>query len=167
MASAPSLEAAPAPDEAGSGNLVIYSKFPVHDERGRVMGVAGIHRLVEESTTGAIQLGPLFAAVRRIQTGFAEDLRIVELARLSGLSHSQFTRRFKQILGVSPKDYILRVRIRHARRLLETTRRTVTDIAVESGFYDHSHFSHAFRRHTGTSPAAYRSARRPARAEGA
>lgn len=153
-------EIAPAPEEAGSNNLVIYSKFPVRDTRGRIIGVAGIHRLVEESGTGATRLGPLFPAVRRMHTDFAEDLRIVDLARSCGLSHSQFSRRFKGVLGVPPKDYLLRVRVRHARRLLETTDRTISDVALESGFYDHSHFSHAFRRLTGTSPAAYRETHR-------
>ncbi len=153
-------EIAPAPEEAGSNNLVIYSKFPVRDTAGRVVGVAGIHRLVEESATGSTQLGPLFPAVRRIHTNFAQDLRIVDLARISGLSHSQFSRRFKNALGVSPKDYLLRVRVRHARRLLETTDRTVSDVALASGFYDHSHFSHTFRRLTGLGPAAYRESHR-------
>lgn len=149
-------EIAPAPEEAGSNNLVLYSKFPVRDTEGQVVGVAGIHRLVEESATGSTHLGPLFPAVRRIHTAFAEDLRIVELARQTGLSHSQFARRFKSVLGVPPKDYLLQVRVRHARRLLETTDRTVADVAQASGFYDHSHFSHAFRRLTGVAPAVYR-----------
>lgn len=153
-------EIAPAPEEAGSNNLILYSKFPVRDSAGRVIGVAGIHRLVEESATGPTHLGPLFPAVRRIHTAFAEDLRIVDLARRTGLSHSQFSRRFKSVLGVPPKDYLLRVRVRHSRRLLETTDRTVSDVALASGFYDHSHFSHAFRRLTGTGPAAYREAHR-------
>lgn len=154
-------EIAPAPEEAGSNNLVLYSKFPVRDAEGQVIGVAGIHRLVEESATGPTHLGPLFPAVRRIHTAFAEDLRIVDLARQTGLSHSQFSRRFKSVLGVSPKDYLLRVRVRHARRLLETTDRTVSDVALACGFYDHSHFSHAFRRLAGISPAGYRESRRP------
>ena len=153
-------EIAPAPEEAGSDNLVLYSKFPVKDAKGRVIGVAGIHRLVEESATGSTHLGPLFPAVRRIHTAFAEDLRIVDLARRTGLSHSQFARRFKSVLGVPPKDYLLQVRVRHARRLLESTDRTVADVALASGFYDHSHFSHAFRRLTGVAPAAYRDSHR-------
>jgi AraC-like DNA-binding protein len=153
-------EIAPAPEEAGSNNLVLYSKFPVRDIEGQVVGVAGIHRLVEESASGPTHLGPLFPAVRRIHTAFAEDLKIVDLARQTGLSHSQFSRRFKQVLGVPPKDYLLRVRLRHARRLLETTERTVSDVALECGFYDHSHFSHAFRRLTGAGPAAYRDCHR-------
>lgn len=149
-------EIAPAPEEAGSNNLVLYSKFPVKDAEGRIVGVAGIHRLVEESATESTHFGPLFPAVRRIHTDFATDLRIIDLARLTGLSHSQFSRRFKSVLGMPPKDYLLQVRVRHARRLLETTDRTVADVAQASGFYDHSHFSHAFRRLTGSAPAFYR-----------
>jgi len=102
--------------------------------------------------------GILYRAVRRIHDDYASDLEIGELAKLAGLSHSQFVRRFKATLGVSPKEYLVRVRVRNACRLLEKTDWTVARIATQCGFYDHSHFSHAFRRQTGLSPTGYRRA---------
>ncbi|MEM7791726.1 MAG: helix-turn-helix domain-containing protein, partial [Verrucomicrobiota bacterium] len=48
------------------------------------------------------------------------------------------------------------VRVRKACRLLESTQATVAAVAQQCGFYDHSHFSHAFRRQTGLSPSRYR-----------
>lgn len=148
---------APAPEEAGSDNMIVYSKFPVSDRDGRVIGVAGIHRQIDERSSRATPFGVIYRAVRKIHEEFANDgLRMKELARLTGLSQSQFNRRFKAVLGVSPKDYQLRVRVRTACRLLDTTDWTVARIASHCGFHDHSHFSHAFRRQTGQSPGRYR-----------
>jgi len=50
----------------------------------------------------------------------------------------------------------LRVRITAARTLLETSDRTIADIACETGFYDHSHFTRTFKRIVGISPGLYR-----------
>jgi AraC-like DNA-binding protein len=149
---------APAPEEAGSDNLIAYSKFPVTDLAGRIIGVAGIHHLIDDRSSRATALGGIHRAVRRIHDDLASDLKVAELARVSGLSASQLTRRFKAVLGMSPKEYQLRVRVRTACRLLETTDWTVARVGAQSGFYDHSHFSRAFRRHTGLSPARYRTA---------
>ncbi len=148
---------APAPEEAGSDSMIIYSKFPVRDRLGRVVGVAGTHRLINESTIKTTPFGLLYVAVRRIHDSYASELKMTELAQLTGLSNSQFTRRFNAALGISPKEYLLRVRVRKSCWLLETTNDTIASIAQQCGFYDHSHFSHAFRRHTGQSPTRYRS----------
>ena len=149
-------EIAPAPEEAGSNNMIIYSKFPVRDHKGRTVGVAGIHRLIDEKSASSTSLGTLYKAVQKIHQDFSETLSISELARLSGLSQSQFERRFRKVLGVSPKEYLIRVRVRSACRLLEQTNWTIARTALECGFYDHSHFSHAFRRLMGVSPSSYR-----------
>lgn len=148
----------PAPEEAGSDNMIVYSKFPVTDGEGRVIGVAGIHRLIDEQSSQYTPFGVVYRAVRRIHEDFAADLKMTDLARLTGLSHSQFIRRFKAVLGVGPKEYLVRVRVRSACRLLETTDWTVARIAPHCGFYDHSHLSHSFRLHTGLSPTRYRRA---------
>ena len=149
-------ELAPAPEEAGSNNMIIYSKFPVKDKQGRIIGVAGIHRLIDEKSASSTSLGSLYKAVQCMHQDFAEDLSIKDLARLSGLSQSQFERRFKKVLGCSPREYLIRVRVRSACRLLEQTNWTIARTALECGFYDHSHFSHAFKKLMGASPSAYR-----------
>ncbi len=147
---------APAPEDTGSDNMIIYSKFPVKDHQGQVIGVAGIHRIFDQAKALNTPLGTLFKAVRRMQEEYGSELKIADLARLSGLSHSQFVRKFHAVLGMSPKDYLQRIRVRKSCRLLEETQLTVANIAHQCGFYDHSHFSHAFRSQTGLSPSAYR-----------
>jgi AraC-like DNA-binding protein len=150
----------PAPEDRGSEGLIIYSKFPVHDATGQVIGVAGLHRRIDEGKASATVFGDIYPAVRAIQRHFARSLRMSDLASLCGLSHSQFNRRFRALLGMSPKDYLTRFRVKTACRMLESTRHSVARIAQDCGFYDHSHFSHAFRRVTGLSPTRFRSEHR-------
>lgn len=61
-----------------------------------------------------------------------------------------------RLFGTSPHEYLLRVRTNAACRLLETTNLTVTVIALETGFFDHSHFTRVFRRIMNITPGAYR-----------
>ena len=81
---------------------------------------------------------------------------IKSLAKMAGVSQSQFERRFNRIFGTTPYEYLLRVRIAAARALLENSERTIADIACETGFYDHSHFTRTFKRIVGISPGRYR-----------
>ena len=57
---------------------------------------------------------------------------------------------------MSPTDYLLKVRLLMARRLLEQGQAQVGDVAQQCGFYDQSHFSRAFRAATGLRPLDYR-----------
>lgn len=86
----------------------------------------------------------------------------VSLAKLSteaGLSRFHLLRLFKEQTGRTPAQYHLDLRIQRAQRLLRTSDATVSDIAQQCGFLDHSHFARTFRRRVGCSPSAYRSNR--------
>ena len=91
-----------------------------------------------------------------IQAHFADALSVDELASACNLSVSALERRFKKHLGKTPHQYIIEVRLDHARRLLLETEIPVGTIALETGFADHSHFTRAFRKHFGSAPSALR-----------
>jgi AraC-like DNA-binding protein len=83
---------------------------------------------------------------------------IVKVSRLSQefcLSEKQFVRRFQNLTGVSPKLFSRLVRFQHILRLLEGGQVDLLNLAVESGFYDRSHFIHEFMEFTGTTPLTY------------
>lgn len=71
------------------------------------------------------------------------------------LSEKQFVRRFRNLTGVSPKLFSRLVRFQHILKLLEGGEVDLLNIAVESGFYDRSHFIHEFTEFTGTTPQTY------------
>lgn len=95
-------------------------------------------------------------AVRAIEQNPDAALTLGAMAREAGLSPYYFLRTFEQVTGVTPHQYILRVRLREAAlRLIEEPSK-ILDIALNCGFGDISNFNRAFRREFGVSPRAYR-----------
>ena len=92
-------------------------------------------------------------------------LEAERLARMAGLSVRQFERKFRSTFQTTPRDYMMRMRIMHACALLSRTSQPITEVALHSGFYDHSDFARQFHRHMGQSASSYRAAgNRPERA---
>ena len=81
-------------------------------------------------------------------------------AREAGLSPWHFLRVFSSVLGVTPHQFLIRARLRHAARLLVASDRPVTEVALDSGFADLSNFVRSFHRAAGVSPARFRRASR-------
>jgi AraC family transcriptional regulator len=89
-----------------------------------------------------------------------QPIRLSALAKLAGLSASQFGRAFKVSTGTTPHEWFLDTRIERAKALLADPRRALVDIALETGFSEQSHFSRAFRTVTGATPNAWRRSQR-------
>lgn len=98
------------------------------------------------------------AIVRHLAAHLAEPLDHAALERLSGLSTSRLQAVFREVTGYPPLDYLRRLRVEEARRLLADQRLSVKEIAARTGFRDTSHFSKVFRRIDGLSPAHHRDA---------
>ena len=81
-------------------------------------------------------------------------------AAQAGTSPFHFLRLFSSVLGVTPHQYLVRSRLRHAARLLADDERSVTDIAYDVGFGDLSNFVRTFHRAAGVSPRRFREAAR-------
>ncbi|ESA31950.1 transcriptional family [Leptolyngbya sp. Heron Island J] len=85
-----------------------------------------------------------------------QNIGLSDLSELLKMSESQFSRRFKQSMGVAPYQYLLQQRIEQAKQLLKTTNLSVMEIAMVCGFSSHSHLGKLIRQYTGLSPKAYR-----------
>jgi AraC-like DNA-binding protein len=89
------------------------------------------------------------------------DIGLEGAAAEAGLSAFHFLRLFSQVLGVTPHQYLVRSRLRHAARLLAgDAGRPVTDVALDVGFADLSNFVRTFHRAAGVSPGGFRKAAR-------
>lgn len=86
------------------------------------------------------------------------EVDLEQIARLAGLSSFHFLRLFSNVLGVTPHQYLVRSRLRHAARLLTEDDIAVTDIAYDVGFGDLSNFVRTFHRAAGVSPTRFRQA---------
>lgn len=145
----------PAPEKGNKG-LIVYSKVPLCDRRGRIIGLAGMHREIRSLKAPPAKLSRMERAIQMIHDDYAQPLTVAQLAGEAGISRSQFDRQFHRLFGATPREYLLRVRVHAACRLLIETSDTVTRIALRTGFYDQSHFSRTFRRIVGTSPRPFR-----------
>ena len=79
-----------------------------------------------------------------------------ELAMKANMSSSGFSKKFKDIAGTSPVEYIILLRIEKAENLLISTDFSIYDIAEQCGFHDINYFIKVFRRYRGTTPAKFR-----------
>ncbi len=100
------------------------------------------------------------AQVLRAQRVIATDYRdldvLTEASQSAGLPRRTFERRFRAATGFSPLVYLHEIRIQHARTLLESTTRSIDDIAQLVGYGDVPHFRSLFFRKSGLTPSRYR-----------
>ena len=120
-----------------------------HDDSERVRAIEGFLLARERGRTDPL----VTASVHRI--GEVGDLgRISDLARHFGLSLDAFEKRFRRGIGCTPKQFASLVRLRRA---IESYRPGVplTQIALDAGYYDQSHFNRALRAVTGKAPGHF------------
>lgn len=90
-----------------------------------------------------------------IQSHLAEDLSLEVLASLEGLSVYHFARTFRAEIGASPRQFIINERVNRAKQLLKSSD-PISEIAMQVGFANQSHFTRCFKRVTGQTPNQYR-----------
>jgi AraC family transcriptional regulator len=95
-------------------------------------------------------------AVRCIELNADRTLDLNELAVVAIMSKYHFLRTFRRVVGLTPYQYLLNIRMRRAAVRLIRTAEPISDIAFESGFGDLSTFNGRFRDVFGMSPSAFR-----------
>jgi AraC-like DNA-binding protein len=132
------------------------------------VGHAFASRFVEVVAGRPQKLAPATARDRRraVETALwidAHSHRPIDLegaARQADISPFHFLRLFSSVLGVTPHQYLVRSRLRHAARLLADHEKSITDVAYDVGFGDLSNFVRTFHRAAGVSPRRFREASR-------
>lgn len=107
-------------------------------------------------TLSASSLARVSRVVRAIEAHPEETHELAELAAMAGLSRYHFLRCFESLTGTTPRQYVLRTRLRRAAMRLKQEPTKIIEIALGCGFGDVSNFNHAFRAEFGTNPALYR-----------
>jgi AraC family transcriptional regulator of arabinose operon len=116
------------------------------------------HESAYVSGTDAAMSPQITAAVRHLSEFIAQTHSVPALARRAGLSPSRFAHKFKEETGESVINYLIRLRIRRAARLLEYSGLSVKEAAREVGFSSPFYFSKQFRQQYFISPSEYRKA---------
>lgn len=115
--------------------------------------VIGLDRQEEEM----LSVDPLVATAQLwLEQRFTETVSISALASSLSTTHPTLIRRFRKALGITPKTYVQQLRLRAAQRMLETSNRTIEQIAAMVGFSDSRLFRMMFREYTGMTASAWR-----------
>lgn len=105
---------------------------------------------------GGLPKYKLKQTIEYIEEHLGEEISLEAVAKHLNMSQYYFCHLFKQSMGISPYQYVLRQRIEKAKQLLKQRKLTITNVALECGFANQTHFTKHFRKLTGTTPRAYR-----------
>jgi len=119
-------------DRSGQSHFMIFSGQKEHDDE------------------------PIKKAQAYIENNYDQKLNIDELANRFAISSRSFLRRFKKATANTPLEYIQRVRIEAAKKRLESSTDTITQVMYDMGYIDSKAFRNMFRKYTGLSPVEYR-----------
>ena len=143
----------------------VRSGHPIGLMYGESLGVALVARIARahaepvvrtRAGRGALQPHTLRRVVEFIEAELERAVTLRELAAVAQLNIFHFIRAFKHSTGSSPHQFIVSKRIERARSMLNSTELPVAQIALECGFSNQSHFTAAFHRATGITPAHFR-----------
>jgi AraC family transcriptional regulator len=146
---------------------------------GELLGTALAARLVQnyavtkpfEFKANGLSRSQLARVIDYIKANLTQDLSILDLATLTGMSESHFSRSFKRSVGISPYQYLMQQRVERAKQLLAQrslalakplpaqkppgTGISISTIALDCGFANQTHLTKVFRQMTGMTPKAY------------
>ncbi|OYW78257.1 MAG: hypothetical protein B7Z37_00175 [Verrucomicrobia bacterium 12-59-8] len=121
-----------------------------------IIGLAFHVRLSEPGLVQPELPSAVSKALERMRLYFHLPMRVIELAQLSGMSESHFSRQFKAAIGTSPIDWLRRERINQAKRRLIESDDPVKEIARQVGYHDQFFFSKDFKKMTKLTPTQFR-----------
>ena len=109
-----------------------------------------------DQDAGSANAGRIRRTIAYMVQHLNEPLQVSTLAAQASISTSHYFALFKRQIGTAPIDYFIRLRMNHARELLDSTRSSIKEIAAEMGYDDPFYFSRVFKSVHQVAPAEYR-----------
>ncbi|HEX3799980.1 MAG TPA: AraC family transcriptional regulator [Verrucomicrobiae bacterium] len=134
----------------------VTNKIPVRDAKGKIVGTAGITRVLNQPAPQSGANAGFSRVLEYIREHYASPITNEELAKVSGMSLRAFERQFLASFHLTPQKYLRKLRLRIATRALIYTEDSLSELALNCGFADQSHFAREFRRQFGRTPREYR-----------
>ena len=134
----------------------LASKWPIYSTKKKIIGLCCTLTHFSKADCKYQEHAGMPHVVEYIETHYTSEISIQTLAAIACLSVSQFNRNFKKIFRVPPSEYINHTRLSAASQDLINTRKSITQISLENGFYDSSYFAKQFKKQFHCSPGEYR-----------
>jgi AraC-like DNA-binding protein len=129
------------------------TKAPIRDGKGRIVGIEGFSRDAQRSQDTIAPFHEFRTCIEYVQQHLKDNISIDHLAKLSCMSLSTFERKFKEHFSLTPKQYILHMKVHEACRLLPGA--SIARVALDTGFGGQSYFTKQFRTVVGITPKQY------------
>ncbi|MGQ0615953.1 MAG: AraC family transcriptional regulator [Acidimicrobiia bacterium] len=134
----------------------VLAPIYLHEMVYRVMQSEQCARLANAAVKES-ESNPITAAISYMREDLSRPVTVAELAEVVAMSQSAFAHLFKSVAGVSPYQFIKRLRLDRARAMLVEEGRSVSETAAAVGYASLSHFINEFKRHFGVTPGGYAS----------
>jgi AraC-like DNA-binding protein len=132
------------------------TKIPLHGKDGSIIGLIGFSRDLRLDNSSLHFYRAMEPVIQYILNNFSTPIRVLDLAKISGMTASRFVRQFQNEFQMTPSRYLTLVRLNAACRMLSGSQKSISTIAMNAGFYDHSYFTKQFVKHKKTTPTEYR-----------
>lgn len=139
-----------------SMNVSIANIYPLRNLTGEIVGTARAYYLAPDTNPNHKRYGQIRTVATYVEKHFAESITVPQLVELTGLSETLFKQTFAKVFSMTPWQYLTTIRLNAVRKLLETTDKPLSEVALETGFFDQSHLTRTFKKERGTTPGEYR-----------
>ncbi|WP_372007282.1 helix-turn-helix domain-containing protein [Paenibacillus chitinolyticus] len=126
--------------------------------QGRLQLILGLMALLDQQAAhlqSEEKIKMIQYTVHYMEQHYDEDLTVEQLANMAGMVRWQYSQQFKTLTGQKPTDYLVHLRIKHAKKLLCNSTEPLSKISRQIGFKDEYYFSRCFRKLTGNTPREY------------
>jgi PAS domain S-box-containing protein len=146
---------------SGSGHRYwcLSSKFPILNDAGEAIGLIGISRDLPRPDERHHGYRRLLEYLDYLESNLGQNILVSEAAERASISVDTLERLTREVFHLTPKQLLMKLRVDHACKLLETTDQSITEIATDCGYADHSAFTRQFKSATHLTPRQYRNAR--------
>ena len=146
---------------SGKVGWCLTTKLPLRNSNRQIIGLVGVSQDLRLPNTETEEYQQVASAVQFAENHIATPPSVVELASMAKMSIYQLDRRMQHVFGLTTGQWLLKLRIDTAQRLLRESDASIASITQAAGYTDQSAFSRQFRKATGLSPRAYRQACQP------
>jgi len=140
----------------------LVSQYPINDPSGAAIGLISIARDLPRPDEKHNGYRRLLSFSKFVEQHLSQKILIAKVAKHAGISVDALERSTKQVFHLTPKQLLMKMRVDRACWLLEKTDDSITDIAIDCGYSDHSAFTRQFKSATHLTPRSYRASGRAA-----